>query len=117
MATSVAEKSCRKNLTARLVNTVIGILFVVVFIFSVICFSTFVYKSSQINDTVYGNGTYGRCILYADDVGNASSPWPRIHLGRSNSCLFVIYGELIMCVYTLAFTFAMFFKVICGCSL
>lgn len=108
-----------RNKRARVANLIVGLVFLMVFLFSLISFGTFLEKHRQIFDqTIYGsdaNDTYGHCILYADPVGDNDTVYPRIHLGRSGACISIVYGELLVAVYALVMTFVLFFKVVIGC--
>ena len=108
-----------RNKRARVANSIVALVFLMVFLFSLISFGTFLEKHRQIFDkTIYGtdaNDTYGHCVLYADPVGDDDTVYPRIHLGRSGACISIVYGELFVAVYALVMTFVLFFKVVIGC--
>lgn len=119
MATSTLSSSRHsrrnRNKNARLSNAIVGVLFLVTFIFCLISFCSFLLKQLEItNHSLYSNGTFGNCILYADwEEGS----YPSVHLGSSGLCAFVIYGQLIVMIYTLVLFFVLFFKSIIGCAL
>lgn len=98
MAVSVKRLSLPKYRKAgyRLIHALLSILFVALLVFSVNALSFFTVKHVQINtDTPYGNETLGHCILYADYNGTL------IELGRSGSCVYIIFGQAIVVLYAL----------------
>uniref|UniRef100_A0A1X7VD63 Uncharacterized protein n=1 Tax=Amphimedon queenslandica TaxID=400682 RepID=A0A1X7VD63_AMPQE len=105
----------QRNKRARLANIVVGSLFLVVFTFAIVSFTTVLRKQIEIlNEEFYSNSSRGSCILYADyDI-----PSGTVHLGKSSGlCSFIIYGECLVMVYSLVMFFALAFKVILGCAL
>ena len=105
----------QRNKRARLANIVIGSLFLIVFTFSIISFTTVLRKQVEIiSEPFYRNSSRGSCILYAD----WDSPSGAVHLGQSSGlCAFIIYGECLVMVYSLVMFFALAFKVVLGCAL
>ena len=84
----------------------LGVTAFVLFMFSLISFSSLVYLQSKISrDTIYENETHGYCILYADYNESTTFSYPLIELGRNNVCGFAIYGEIVLTVYALVFIF------------
>ena len=92
----------------------LGVTAFVLFMFSLISFSSLVYLETKISgQTLYGNETYGHCILYADyNESTTGSSYPLIELGTSNVCGFAIYGEIVLAVYGLIFVFVPCIKVV-----
>lgn len=96
----------RKGLATSICYVTLGVSAFVLFLFSLISFSSFAYLQTKISrQTVYGNETYGHCILYADFNESTTGSYPLIELGRSNACGFAIYGEIVLAVYALIFVF------------
>ena len=105
-----------RNRQARVANGATAVLYLVIFLLSLISFSVFLMKQLHVNnETIYNNSTFGDCLLYASDTED--STYPSIHLGRSQLCAFVIYGELCVTVFALVFFFFLLFKVVVGCAL
>lgn len=105
----------QRNKRARLANIVIGSLFLVVFTFSIISFTTVLRKQIEILDEeFYRNSSRGSCILYAD----WDRPSNSVHLGQSSGlCAFIVYGECLVMLYSLVMFFALALKVTLGCAL
>ena len=83
----------------------------VLFMFSLISFSSLAYLGAKISRrTVYGNATYGYCILYAHYNETTTCSYPLIELGRSKACGSAIFGEIVLALFGLVFVFVLCVK-------
>lgn len=86
----------RQRAAYRLIHAILSLLFVGLLVNSTLSLAFFTSKHVEINTmTPYGNETLGHCILYADYNGSL------IELGRSGSCVYVIFGQAAVVVYSL----------------